>query len=346
VPEPQYRIGVPLKADLTSDDLTEIRQSALGAADPLGIAAELADAVDAGHLADKDDAGFALALAAEIAESRSKLDAALRYADRAVEANGTRDDNQTAAARALRARLLFRADRADEAMTELEGLRPLLTRYPDAAAYVSAALAVGRRNQVAEQWLTEAVKTALAERATAPGKTAEPANAEDAGTLFFLLQQRHRIRHSLGLNHDANDNLAERLETRLANSAARAAAEPEYDLLFWPQPEFDRVLEQWPALSEAYGADWDEHRARLEKELVRLAAAGRTGQFVLRGSVAGLTAFAGPDGDPTAEQTRAGYAAQLNSGTDHISWPPERNAPCWCGSGLKYKKDCLPRSRG
>src|SRR6185369_206564 len=82
----QYRDGVPLKADLTSADLNSIRESALGAADPLGIAAELAEAADAGRLADKNDAGKALTLAAEIAESRSKLDAALRYASRAVEA--------------------------------------------------------------------------------------------------------------------------------------------------------------------------------------------------------------------------------------------------------------------
>jgi hypothetical protein len=29
-----------------------------------------------------------------------------------------------------------------------------------------------------------------------------------------------------------------------------------------------------------------------------------------------------------------------------IGWPPPRNKPCWCGSGLKYKKCCggpLPR---
>ena len=28
-----------------------------------------------------------------------------------------------------------------------------------------------------------------------------------------------------------------------------------------------------------------------------------------------------------------------------VEWPPPRNGPCWCGSGLKYKKCCLPRSR-
>ncbi|GAA0504623.1 preprotein translocase SecA [Paractinoplanes deccanensis] len=330
-----------MKADLTSADLTEIRQSALGAADPLGVAAELADAVDAGKLADTEDAGYAFALAAEIAESRGKLDAAQRYADRAVEAFGERDDNQAAGARALRARVLFRLDREDEAMAVLEPLRPLLTTYPDAASYVSAALAAGGRNRVAEQWLSEAVNEALAER----GATAEPASAEDAGQLFFLLQQRHRVRHALGLQHDHHDNLADRLETRLANEAARAAGRPGEDLLFWPEAELGKLLAQWPGLAETYGADWDEHRAHLERELVRLAAAGRAGLTVLPATVAGLTGFAGADGDPASPQSRSGYAGRLATGADQIPWPPERNGACWCGSGLKYKKCCLPRSR-
>jgi len=189
------------KADLTSADLTEIRASALGAADPLGVAAELAEAVDAGRLADAQDAGYALALAAEIAESRGKLDAALRYAGRAVDAYGERDDSQAAAARALRARILFRSGHEDDALAALEPLRPLLTRHADAAAYISAALAAGGRNRVAEEWLTAAVREALA----APGQNAEPASAEDAGLLFFLLQQRHRTRHALGLPHDTHE---------------------------------------------------------------------------------------------------------------------------------------------
>jgi hypothetical protein len=319
---------VSLNAELTRADLDEVRQAALGAADPLGVAAELADAVDSGLLADKDDAGYALALAAEIAESRSKHEAALRYVDRGLEAYGTKDDAQIAAAKALRARILFRLRRADDAMAELEPLRPLLTQHPDAAAYVSAALAVGGRNRTAEEWLTEAVRNALAERAGG----SEPTSAEDAGVLFFLLQQRHRVRHALGLPHDAHDNLADRLENKLAN-AARAAAET--DLLFWPQVEFDQLLAEWPALAEAYGEDWDEHRARLERELIR-----RPGLVLRRGTVAGLKRY---DGDPADPQTRSGYARQGQ--LTQISWPPERNAACWCGSGSKYKKCCLPRSR-
>ena len=329
------------KADLTSADLTEIRASALGAADPLGVAADLADAADSGRLADKQDAGYALALAAEIAESRGKLDAAARYADRALEAYGTRADSQVAAATALRARILFRSGHPDDAMAALEPLRPLLTEYSDAAAYVSAALAAGGRTKVAEEWLTAAVREALA----APGQNAEPASAEDAGLLFFLLQQRHRTRHALGLPHDTHDNLADRLETRLAGTAARAAAEPADDLLFFSHPEFDKMLAQWPALAEPYGATWDAHRAHLERELVRLAGSGRTGLTLLPATVAGLTGFAGADGTPADAQARAGYARRLATSTGQITWPPERNDACWCGSGNKYKKCCLPRSR-
>jgi tetratricopeptide (TPR) repeat protein len=317
---------------LNSTDLEEIRQSALGAADPLGVAAELADAAGSGRLAEPGDAGFALALAAEIAESRSKLDAALRYVDRALEAFGERVDSKVSGARALRARILFRLGRGDEAMAELEPLRPALGEYADAAAYLTAALAAGGRPDLAEEWLTEAVKTSL------DGRAAEPADADDAGHLFFLLQQRHRLRHALGRQHDVHDNLAERLETRLANANASVRAAEEGDLLFWPQAEFGPLLEKWPALSEAYGKDWDEHRARLERELVRLTAAGRTGLALRPGTVAGLTAA----GDPADPKTRADYASRL---TGQIAWPPERNGHCWCGSGNKYKKCCLPRSR-
>jgi tetratricopeptide (TPR) repeat protein len=332
----QYRDDVPLKAELTSADLNSIRESALGAADPLGIAAELAEAADAGRLADMDDAGAALTLAAEIAESRSKLDAALRYASRAVEAYRDRVDGQVVNAQAVRARILFRAGRADEAMAVVEPLRPQLTEYPEAAAYVSAALAAGGRLKLAEEWLTEALRSALASR----GEPTEP-----DGVLFFLLQQRHRVRHALRLPHDQHDDLAEKLETRLAGETARAAAAPADDLLFFADAELARVLAQWPGLASAYGADWDEHRARLERQLAGLAGTGRVGLTLLPGTVAGLTAFAGGDGDPADPRTRAGYAGRIAAGAGQIPWPPERNEACWCGSGLKYKKCCLPRAR-
>jgi tetratricopeptide (TPR) repeat protein len=328
---------VPLRTELTSADLLNIRQSAPGAADPLGVAAELAGAAGDGLLADPQDAGLALMLAAEIAESRAKFEAALRYAERAVEAYGARDDSQAGAARALRARLLFRAGRHDEAMAELEPLRPMLTRFPEAPVFLTAALGVGGHHRLAEQWLTEAVTAALAERA---GQSTEPASPEDAGQLLFLLQQRHQVRHLIGLPHDAHDNLAERLEHKLAVTSAGAAAGPADQLVFWPRDEFDTLIGKWPALATAVGATWDEHRARLEQALVRQAE-----PTLLPGTASGLSRVAGSDGDPADAKTLAAYARQLAASSARVAWPPERNGACWCGSGGKYKKCCLPRSR-
>ncbi|GAB3974646.1 SEC-C domain-containing protein [Plantactinospora veratri] len=346
---------MPTKDVLTSADLTGLRQSALGAADPLGIAAELAEAVEQGRLADPADAGRALTLAAEIAEARAKLDAARQYADRAVGVYRDSTEPDAGFARALHARILFRTGRADEALAELTALRPLLDSQPDAAAYLSAALDVGGRTDLAEQWLTEAVETALRNRATpAQGAeadatvTAEPTAQEASGLLFFLLQQRHRVRRELDLPHDQNDNLADRLENELFRSATTTAAEPGPQArLFLPEGEFDALLSRWPDLAGAVGGDWAEHRAGVQRELVRLTDSGRVGLGPLRGSTDGLAGYAGRTGvDPTDESARAGYAAELAERGAQLRWPPERNETCWCGSGSKYKKCCLPRARG
>ena len=168
-----YREIVPTKDVLTKADLAELRRSALGTANPLGVAADLAEAAQQGRLEDPDDAGDALTLAAEIAEIRARPDAALRYAEQALAAYPSEDDPRAGFARALRARALFRSGgRDDEAMAELTALRPLLSVQPDAPAYVSAALDAGGRSTTAETWLSEAVDTLLGERAAAGARRA------------------------------------------------------------------------------------------------------------------------------------------------------------------------------
>jgi uncharacterized protein YchJ len=45
--------------------------------------------------------------------------------------------------------------------------------------------------------------------------------------------------------------------------------------------------------------------------------------------------------DVQDQRTRMDYLQdRVHGGAVTIFWPPERNQPCWCDSGRKYKKCC------
>jgi len=57
--------------------------------------------------------------------------------------------------------------------------------------------------------------------------------------------------------------------------------------------------------------------------------------------VSGLLAYAEREGkDPASRRTRLEYNDSLHGSGRDVDWPPQRNAPCWCGSARKYKKCC------
>lgn len=331
---------------LTSEDLDEIGQSAFNAGEPLRVVTDLVEAVDQGRVADKADIGYALLLAAEVTEQAGDLDGALALAERSVEADRVHGDGDYGYPRAFRAGLLLRLGREDEGLVELAGLRHLLTQDPDAVSYVSEALEGGGRAEIAEQWLSAALLTALERREVLAQHSDDPAYSQAAAVAFALAQQRHRVRRDLDLPHDEYDDLADRLA-----DAVDEVLEGEHGgdvgtaVLFWPQMEFDELLRRWPVLAQAYGQTWDEHRGKLERGLQLWSESGVTGLAVLAGSAEGSARYAvRHGGDATDPDVRQGYAEDLQAPEDR-SWPPGRNEACWCGSGLKYKKCCLPRSR-
>lgn len=58
-------------------------------------------------------------------------------------------------------------------------------------------------------------------------------------------------------------------------------------------------------------------------------------------TIAGLREFAPAAGlDPARRSTRMAYLNAMGVGAPVLPWPPGRNAECWCGSGIKYKKCC------
>jgi tetratricopeptide (TPR) repeat protein len=320
---------VPTPELLTSDDLDALGHDDAG--DPAAVADELVAAVDDGRVAEPGDISYALALAADKREAAGDLDAALALADRAVEAERTHGDPDNGWPRAGRARLLALAGRTDEAYEEVSALRPLLLTDAGAAAYLREALQAAGRGDEAQRWLTEALTTALG--------WGEDIDEERAAVAYQLAVQRHDLRHDLGLPHDDLDDMAEEL-------LAEADDEPAPDgsvVMFWPRDDF-------AALGEAGAADeggtWDEHRAGIEAVLAEWSAAGTTGLGLVPGSYDDLVAYARQrDAAPDDEEVLDDYVESLSASDRVVQWPPGRNDPCWCGSGAKYKRCCLPRSR-
>ena len=81
----------------------------------------------------------------------------------------------------------------------------------------------------------------------------------------------------------------------------------------------------------------------MQQILVEYAEGGIPGLVIAPVRVAPFTAWCAEGGhQPDSAEARAQYAAHLAQTADPalIAWPPNRNEPCWCGSGHKYKKCC------
>ncbi len=112
--------------------------------------------------------------------------------------------------------------------------------------------------------------------------------------------------------------------------------------------EFAALLLRWPDMAGVYGTTWDENWARIEQGLHAMSRSGETRLAVFDGDVDDLVSYlARHGGRPTDSDVRQGYADHREDvDTVRRLWPPHRNRSCWCGSGQKYKKCFLPRSRG
>jgi SEC-C motif len=325
---------------LTEADLEALAHAAREGDDPKHIVAELLAAVDEGRLADTADTGYALTLASEITADTGEIEAAIGLAERAVALHQQGDDVSVDFAEGFLAELLIRAGREDEGMRLLTQLKPQMAIDPQAGRIVAEALEAGGRVELAAQWLAEAIDTAVDRGVHLPED--DPAAVQITAVVYELAMTRHRMRGDLGLEHDKYDELADEMQESLDELTGPGP------LLFWPESEFTQLLARWPQLAEEWGATWDEHRAMLEQELQAWDESGETGLMVLRGSLEGLTAFAAVhDLDPADVDVQYDYADVLEDEAlaAELPWPPPRNGPCWCGSGDKYKKCCLPRGR-
>ena len=242
---------------LTADDLDGIGADAQAARDPRPFAVELVDAVEGGRLADPDDAGYALSLAAEARELAGDHEEALALSARAATTGeGTVDATWL---QAIHAERLLRLGREDEGMAALAALRPLLHRDVDAIGPVVEALTETGRAELAEQWVTAAMLTAMEREDRATDGSDE--QLEVAAVVDELVMTRRDVRAGLGRVPDEYDTLADDLD-----------AAP--DLVFFPEAAFTQLLAAQPEVADELGRDWDAHRAIIEGELQAADAEG------------------------------------------------------------------------
>ena len=265
---------------------------------------------------------------------RGHLDDALRCAEDAVSDGGPAWIDPRGQ---LLGVLLAREDpRAEEVIRELRGgLRNLAD--PDLLIEVVAEdLTEAGREREALRWFS----IGLAD--------IDPDDIADEDThLHGLLGGRSRIRRSLGLGIDRFDAAAARVQHFLDERDRRESGDWGTDrdavglhLLYWPEADFERLVERWPDMADGYGGSAAAHLVETEGHLRTYADEGVT-VSVGAGDFLEFLEFAETkDVDPRTGVARASYASELGRTGRTTAWPPGRNDPCWCGSGTKYKRCC------
>jgi tetratricopeptide (TPR) repeat protein len=279
-------------------------------------------------------------------EKLGRFDQAIDAMRQAVAAgwDGELDDHPSA--QALIADLLLRAGRdqeADEAWAQAEREDPRNPWVHSAAsdAYTSVGL-----HTKALPWQTKGLELALA------------AGEEEGELAWLLTGQRGETMDILGLPPDElqlhAEELIERQEQqdreyereflRKWNQPQTIAPQQAYIGVAWfPPDQYQRALQTWPSFAQDYEhGSYAAYCARLELLLRDLNSQGVKRLGLTPIAIDQYLAWcAQHNRDPEESDTRTSYATELVERGVVDPWPPERNEPCWCYSGRKYKKCCL-----
>jgi hypothetical protein len=243
-------------------------------------------------------------------------------------------------ARASLADLCFERGDEQEGCAHIAALEESGANDAGPAGLVAELLEERGEYAAAHRWFDIAISRLEADELAAMGKGGYPSlNAS-------LLVGRQRCRQMLGLPTDDWDRMAEAEERhrldfvhRLERYAAIDRGPRDIRVLVWQQDQQRLAADRWP---ELFTADVLGHHAEVENRLREMAAVHPTGRFELvRGDVDEFSAYLERTGqDPLEEPTRLSYSNEAHNRGLVLTWPPERNKPCWCGSHRKYKKCC------
>ena len=95
--------------------------------------------------------------------------------------------------------------------------------------------------------------------------------------------------------------------------------------------------QRWPT---EYTQPEDDYYAAAEHRWREIRDGGVPTITIVPANVDALSAFAERHGGSPIDPAIKRRYCQTMPATDTLTWPPERNATCWCGTGRKYKKCC------
>jgi tetratricopeptide (TPR) repeat protein len=163
--------------------------------------------------------------------------------------------------------------------------------------------------------------------------------ARERGLSADELSTFEYVKDLFGGGRDPMPGLIDRLAS-FEQAPPQRQAPTEMRLGYLPEAEYAAAREQGLLDPTMYHAHVD-YRRENEETLRRMTASTGYSAVVVPFDVPGLLAYASGTGkDPANRQTRLDYALVPALAKGAIPWPPERNAPCWCGSARKYKKCC------
>jgi hypothetical protein len=238
--------------------------------------------------------------------------------------------------------ILDRLGRQDEVRAEIERLTSTHVAPGPASLMGEFFEAHGQLNE-ALSWFNTACRDFLAD----PDRDIEP----EIGLVDTELDGRARVRKALGLPPDALDRRVADKRAELTTVLDRIARRDTASLgpstgigSFFVRSDVKRAFaEGLVHVDDPEDDDVESYFRRVERGWRTTSReSGVTAIAILPTTVDDLLEYGEEHGrDPKDQRTRMDYLQdRVGEGAPTLHWPPERNQPCWCGSGRKYKKCC------
>jgi hypothetical protein len=209
-------------------------------------------------------------------------------------------------------------------------------------------------------WLDEALAAAASGSRRPDRKARNPGAAAtrvQAATTRDVLQDARkrmsRIRAVLAADGcDPDDQAAAQARMRAApTAAATVGSYPPWPagcqgrLVWWPEPEYVRLTRQLPEMATLLGDAWRGHTTRVQAAMsgTRPTAGADPLHSLVAADFGQFAQFIEwSRADPLDPPTMTAFGALASKLPDPVRWPPKDRAPCWCGSGMRYR-DCCAR---